>query len=174
MNALEVEVRAAFREMLHELREIRAILEEIEVTESAPHPVRIGATFASPQPNQGAPMPSPIVLAANQHVIGTVTFYDANGNAVTGVTLDAGTLQGTFSPDSTELSFSASPDQTQFVVQGLGPVTVPTTLTLAGSVAGVPLTADPVNGGVQVFDVTAASGGTPATIGATFSAPVAN
>ncbi len=108
----------------------------------------------------------PIQLLNDQHVVGTPKALDGEGFAVPGSTVDAGSLAGTFSPDATELGFTANADGT-FTVTALGPVTVPTTLSVTGTAdGGTPLTPF-----TQDFVV---AKDVPSALGADFGAPAQN
>ena len=108
---------------------------------------------------------SDFVLTDSQNVDVAISLADAAGNAVSGVSLDAGSVTATLS-SGTEFSATVSADQTSVNVRALGPVGTGDVLTVTGSFNGTALTP-----GTLAFDAVV---GPPATVLLTPGTPVAN
>jgi hypothetical protein len=104
-------------------------------------------------------------LLDDQNVTLTLALEDAEGNAVTGDTLDAGSVTATFA-DGSEFTAVVSADQTTVLVTATGALTIDDVLTVTGSLNGVALTP-----GTLAFDVDAS---TATAIGLTPGTPVQN
>ena len=104
-------------------------------------------------------------ITDSQNVTLTLAVADAAGNAVTGDTLDAGSVTAAFA-DGSEWTVTVSADQTTVNAKANGALTVDDVLTVNGSLAGVALTP-----ATMAFDVTT---GVATTIGLTAGSPVAN
>lgn len=104
-------------------------------------------------------------ITDSQNVDLTLGLTDAAGNAVTGDTLDPGSVTATFA-DGTEWTVTVSADQTTVNAKANGALTVGDVLTVNGSLNGVALTA-----GTMTFDVTT---GVATTIGLSPGTPAAN
>lgn len=104
-------------------------------------------------------------LLDNQNVTLTLALEDAEGNAVTGDTLDAGSVTATFA-DGSEFTAVVSADQTTVLVTATGALTIDDVLTVTGSLNSVALTP-----GTLAFDVDAS---TATAIGLTPGTPVQN
>jgi hypothetical protein len=104
-------------------------------------------------------------ITDSQNVDLTLAITDAAGNAVTGDTLDPGSVTATFA-DGSEWTVTVSADQTSVNVKANGELTVDDLLTVTGSLNGVALTP-----GTLAFDVTT---GVATAIGLNPGTPAAN
>src|ERR1019366_2984354 len=104
-------------------------------------------------------------ITDSQNVTLTLAITDAAGNAVTGDTLDPGSVTAAFA-DGTEWTVTVSADQTSVNAKANGALTIGDVMTVNGSLNGAALTP-----ATMTFDVTT---GVATTIGLTPGTPVAN